>query len=162
MLQNPLIGRHGSYTMGKRSDHSTFPRSLHRIMTTAQLRIIAKFRQVWKLIDWQEVSEIVWEGLKLTIATIIVCAMYSSEGTIKAYKWVAPRLANLLQHPAKTIKEGPDILYAESIESILKGQATVGERIVIRIASELQMIKDTFGEIKRRIRIIKRYSLSMI
>jgi hypothetical protein len=131
-------------------------------MTYSQLRLIAKVRQVWRMIDWQTVGEIVWQGLKLAVAISIVCGMYTIEGVQKSYNWIQPRLAKLLQHPVQTITKGPAFLYVECIDSMVKGTATIGERIVIRIVSELQMIKDTFGEIKRRIRIIKRYSLSMI
>lgn len=110
------------------------PRSLLKEMTTAQLRIIAKVRQVWKLIDWQTVGEIVWEGLKLTIALTIVCGMYTVEGTIKSYNWIQPRLANLLQHPQQTITKGPAFLYAESMDSLFVGNVTIGQKWVIKVA----------------------------
>ena len=102
-------------------------------MTYSQLRLIAKVRKVWKLIDWQEVSEIVYEGLKLAVAVTIVCGMYAVEGTIKSYNWLQPRIAKLLQHPMQTIKEGPAILYDESMDSLFTGNVTIGQKWIIKV-----------------------------
>lgn len=149
MLQNRPVGCHGSYIGSKRSDPLHSLPSLYRIMTYSQLRFIANIRKIWKLIDWQTVGEIVWEGLKLTIALTIVCGMYTVEGTIKSYNWLQPRLANLLQHPVQTITKGPAFLYAESMNSLFVGNATIGQKWVIKatlIWDDLMMLVDDARE----------------
>lgn len=139
--------------------HSTSPRSLPKEMTTAQLRFIANIRKIWKLIDWQTVGEIVWEGIKVTVAIAIVCGIYAMQGTIKSYNWLQPRLANLLQHPVQTITKGPAFLYAESMDSLFVGNATIGQKWVIKatlIWDDLMMFVDdaretvTAGYIRRQ------------
>lgn len=122
-------------------------------MTTAQLRFIAKIRQVWNLIDWQEVSEIVRDGLIMTVALTIVCVRYAMEGIIKSYNWLQPRIANILQHPVQTLQNGPNILYAECVEATLfSDNATIGQKIIVTVVAEYQHFTDNVwdfvGEIK--------------
>jgi hypothetical protein len=86
-------------------------------------------------VDWKEVQFIVTEGLKITIALMITIGIYVVEGTISSYKWLSPRLANLLQHPYQTIIQGPAILYGESLPPMMIGTPTIGEKYVIKIGS---------------------------
>ena len=132
---------------------STVTPSLLRMMTTAQLRLIATLRRVWRLIDWKDVSAIVWHGLKVTVALAIVAGMYTAEGITTTYQWLQPRIANLLQHPVQTVTKGPAILYAESLESVLfYDDSTMLQRLIVTAASEWQTmvenISDKIDEIK--------------
>lgn len=96
---------------------------------------IKNIKSVYNQINWKEVQSIVYEGLKITLALMITIGIYIVEGTISTYKWMQPRLANLLQHPYQTVKNGPAILYNESLESMMIGTPTVGEKYIIKIGT---------------------------
>lgn len=146
MLQTRLIGRMIAYIGCKRTDSTVTP-SLHRMMTTPQLRILANVRRVWRLINWQIVGETVWEGIKMTVALAIVAGMYTWEGTVKSYNWLQPRIANLLQHPMQTITKGPSFLYGECLEACLfSDDSTILQRMIVTVVSDCQTMMENASD----------------
>lgn len=94
--------------------------------------IVSRTEDILSQIDWQEVKHIVWEGVKGFVALIILASLYIVEGVRSFYKWTQPRLANLLQHPQQTIKNGPALVIIEAWESVADGNATPLQRIIVR------------------------------
>ena len=151
-VTEPWDGSHDRLHWHQANEPTVIP-SLLRMMTRSQLRILATLRRVWRLIDWQTVGEIAWEGLKLTIALTIVCGMYTAEGVQKSYNWLQPRLANLLQHPQQTITKGPAFLYAECVEATLfSDNATIGQKIIVTVVAEYQHFTDNVWDFVEEIK----------
>jgi hypothetical protein len=96
---------------------------------------INSIKSAYNQINWKEVQHIVTEGLKIFIALVITFSIYAVEGTISTYKWMQPRLAMLLQHPYQTVAKGPAVLYNESVEALMIGTPTVGEKAIIKVGT---------------------------
>lgn len=121
---------------------------------TAFVSIISHAEDIFNSIDWQEVRYIVWEGVKGFVALTILAAIVTVEYTVAAYKWLQPRLANLLQHPQQTIQNGPIALYDESLLAVMLGQATIGEKYIVRAGAffilTVETVKVTTTAIRQR------------
>lgn len=94
--------------------------------------LVSHAERIWALLDWAEIRRIIRDGLCAFIAGCILVALYTVEGVRSFYQWAQPRLANLLQHPQQTIKNGPALLLTEAWESVAENTATPLQRIIVR------------------------------
>ena len=99
---------------------------------TAFISIISRAEDILSSIDWAEVKYIVWEGIKGFVALMILVSLYTVEGVKSFYQWAQPRLANLLQHPQQTIKNGPALVLTESWESVAENTATPVQFFIVK------------------------------
>lgn len=108
--------------------------------------IVSRIEQIFDTINWKEVAVIVNLGLRSFVTLTILAILYTMEGTVKVYNWTFPRLALLLQHPVQTIKNGPELLYTESIESLIQGNATAADKVIIYIGTSVDFILQFVSE----------------
>ena len=99
---------------------------------TRFVSIVSRIEQALGMINWQEVRYIISNGLRAFVALCILTVLYTVEGISSFYRWAQPRLANLLQHPGQTIKNGPALVITEAWESVADNTATPVQFFIVK------------------------------
>jgi len=104
---------------------------------------VSHAERIWAELDWAEIRRIIRDGAVAFIALTILVAVYTVEGVKSTYRWLQPRLANLLEHPVQAVTNGPVALYNESLLALFLGQATIGEKYIVRIGAFVILTVET-------------------